>query len=1462
MSKDSNTATNYEKNDPDFPGTSQSVQSTRQVPTRNAKTQKQIIELSSDDDDNDSDISLNKTFIHSVLENQEMGTISEAQLEAILQRVIKNNNTPRQTSTSIPKVNIEPLTMTNYSFWSKSMRAGLKLMNLWIDPNKSMENLTNEENVINEKAAQYVLTNIDANNMSQITSENEQSFITIWNLLKQFHEPQTATTLVDFYSNIYKILHHPGENVRMHLLRIESQFEKLLQVDEKLPESHKVAIMLASVKNSPEFEQLFHSAKWLKREDLTLKLVKESIIAAQDSRSSEHYQQQSQETAHATKFQKSKKFHRRRPQNPQKGWACPGCQMDNHKESECFKKNRHASTTIKKQSHLVQNDEVNEDEDTTNFAEAFHGASSSTKRYRESVPNEKSSSIKSRLGSKTENSPYQGIFPTKYSSNAAHEQNVIEINNYDNMSDSGSKFHNSDVQTINHSQFQINPICQISKSSHQSLNSIYNSEHFNNEIYTNMNKNLNSKTNWIIDSGATIHMCNQKDLLSDYVIKKGHYVTISDGSKIPIDGFGNLVFSIIGDDNQKYKFILENVAFVPKLTVNLISVKELTALKITIAFDAEKCKIVLKDGSITIGTIINNSYMMKISQKRQKENTNLQLHLCLHDWHKRLSHRNIDHIKRIKNVLNLKIQKCQCNDECIDCVKGKISAPPFPKSSIKPELPLTLVTSDLCGQFRSKSLGGAKYFMTLIDAATDYTEVVTLKHKSDTATAIQNFMEKCKTKFGRYPQTFRSDRGGEFMSNEIQNFLKQRGISFECTVANTPQQNGISERKNRTLVEAIRTILISKNLPHCLWGEALHYANNTFNSIPKSNKENSPKEEFFGKKIPFEFLEFGAPVIFRANENQSKLEPKGAEGIFVGLDHVSKGYRIFYEGKIIIKRTVKFLKSSPELQKSSKHDSNQEIAYDKDSIELRRSKRIANQKVFQSQLIHFVPKTYKQALNCPDSHQWVEAMQKELESIHQHKTWSLVDLPENRTAIGNKWIFKMKTSEENKSVYKARLVAQGFTQIYGENYDEVFAPVARPTSFRILLTIAGKENMSVLQFDVKTAFLHGNLKEEIYMKPPKGFAVTDKVLKLNKSLYGLKQAARVWNQAMNDCLIKLNFKQSKNDNCLYVNHIYTDTCYLIIHVDDMLIACKNITVITNLANEISKTFELKCLGEVKQFIGITVERQRSGIFKINQSNYIKTIAETFQLQDAKGSLYPLDPGYFKLNDENLLNCNNEYRKVVGMLLYVATNTRPDIAAAIGILSQRLTKPRKLDLNECFRVIKYLLKTHSHSLILGSKNQTEPLIGYTDANWAENRVDRKSTSGFLCKVFNGTVSWSSKRQNVISISTTESEFYALAETVREIKWIKSLLKDFNINITSSIPIHIDSQSCIKMIENEKFSNQTKHIDVRYHFAREEIINGSIKLVYEPTNSNIADMLTKPLAGTKIKNLRELANIKEQ
>jgi hypothetical protein len=1573
MPKKPSTASKYEKNDPNFVSSS----SQRNLPLSQIQTRSAISRIQMIDDDESNFLNQTHLFLPEDSNSSKM-SITKEDVKNIVQEVLQAviNNQPKSNS---PRPSPAVLTMKNYSFWWKSMKAAMRLQGLWLDPSRNVATLSEKEKVTNEMAAQYVLTYIDANNMSQITRDNENSFIAIWNLLKEFHEPRTASTLVDFYASLPSLHHRQGGCVRDHLLQLDRQFEKLLEANDQLPESHKVAIMLASVKGSPEFEQLFYTAKWVKQEDLTLQTVRESIIAAQDSRKTQD--SSTIQEAHSSKSSKWGKSHTRRPRDKVNGWACTFCEMDNHKEADCYRKNNknpRSVRTFKKQSH-VATQETQDNSEASNIARAHFGSTSTSKRARsptsashavDQPPHSISTSLKSRLGPQN----HQRNSPVQFRSNS---DDCLELHAEESYEESGNQSQNSNRnKSFHHRVFQSKQISQVRRQLdqrvkseviekvkpeiHRRLKSEVN-EQVKSEVHrklksdvhtrlksdvhtrlksdvhtrlksdvhtrlksdvhttlksdvhrklkskvdqrvknetvqhpnpsnifincdktefcmqtsifqTKSNKSMNSKiqTSWIIDSGASIHMCNNKEILSDFVEKTENYVTISDGSKIPIIGYGKLIFEIIGEDKRHYKFILEQVACVPKLHVNLISVKELTDLNILVQFTHQKCQIVHSRGKITIGTQKNNLYMMEIIHNIKIHDQSLS---CIHDWHRKLGHRNIDHIKRVKDTLDLKIQKCTCQDQCVDCLKGKISAPPYPKQSQKPENPLALITSDLCGPFRTQTIGGARYFITFTDAATDYTEVVTLKHKSDSSEAIRDFMEKCKNQLGRYCHTYRADRGGEFLASDVQNFLREKGIKFEFTVPQSSPQNGISERKNRTLVEGIRTALVARKLPHYLWGEALYHINDTFNSIPKANKPNSPRDEFHNKKTHFEFIEFGTPVIFHTSDsNRSKLDQKGIPGIFVGHDQNSKGYRIFSDGKIQIKRIVKFLKQSKiENQKDISFfetEPPQEIPEEsliqpqETQVQtLRRSERIAQQNALSSQAPQSEPRTYKQALKCSDSKEWLLAMQKELDSIRQHETWTLVDLPKGRTAIGSKWVFKIKTDTEGKVLYKARLVAQGFTQERGEDYELVFAPVARPTSFRILLTLAGCLNMKVRQFDVKTAFLNGVLDEEIYMKPPQGFESTDKVLKLQKSLYGLKQAARVWNQAMDKCLTDLSFIQSKHDSCLYINKVYEKTCYLIVHVDDILMASEDEDIIDKLSSKISKVFELKNLGEAKQFIGINIERLKNGTFAINQSPYIQKIAETFQLQDTKGSLYPLDPGYFKLNDDELLESNNEYRKIIGMLLYVSTNTRPDVAAAVGILAQKVSKPRKLDLNECFRIIKYLMKTQNQSILLGKTQLSNPLMAYTDANWAEDRNTRKSTSGFICQVFDSTVSWSSKRQDVIATSTTESEFYALAEAVKELKWLKALLKDFDIHIKDPIPLHIDSQSCMKMIENEKFSNRTKHIDVRYHFAKDEILNGNVCLVYEPSESNIADMLTKPLAGTKIKFLREMANIKD-
>lgn len=490
-------------------------------------------------------------------------------------------------------------------------------------------------------------------------------------------------------------------------------------------------------------------------------------------------------------------------------------------------------------------------------------------------------------------------------------------------------------------------------------------------------------------------------------------------------------------------------------------------------------------------------------------------------------------------------------------------------------------------------------------------------------------------------------------------------------------------------------------------------------------------------------------------------------------------------------------------------------------------------------------------------------MQEELNSIEKNNTWSLVDLPAGRQAIGSKWVFKIKRDQNNNPVkYKSRLVAQGYTQRAGVDYSEVFAPVARSQTFRTLLSVASARNMIIKQFDVASAFLNGTLEEEIYMRPAPGSDFGDKVYKLHKSIYGLKQAARVWNKALDQKMIEIGFVQSKTDPCLYIYSADGKDCFSIQHVDDLLFAATDESLIIALTSRLSSEFELKDLGRLQHFLGIDVKTTPEGGFQLSQHGYIDKIAAELGLADCKPSKFPLDPGYYQLSDDKYLSNNTEYRKIIGMLLYAAINTRPDISASVNILAQRMEKPRELDLLEAKRVVKYLLGTKDIRLnFSGGAVENFSFRAYSDANWAESKEDRKSNSGILCLMNGAPISWSSRKQGIVATSTTEAEFYAIAEAAKEMMWLRQLLIDMKVNI--ELPIHIssDNQSAIKMLENEKFSHRTKHIDVQYHFLKDMIRSKSISLSYVPTESNVADLLTKPLAGSKIVQLRGLAGFIE-
>lgn len=1005
-------------------------------------------------------------------------------------------------------------------------------------------------------------------------------------------------------------------------------------------------------------------------------------------------------------------------------------------------------------------------------------------------------------------------------------------------------------------------------------------------------------TNWCIDSGASSHMCHDESLFENFSADLSRSVTLANGNSIVAEGSGNIFLNIKPKSIDEKKVELHDVLLVPGLDEDLISVHKLTQKGLKVLFEEDDCYIIKGKDKWNVATYADGLYRVRLS-------TDVKLHAavdkkghCIHDWHKILAHRNLADIQAMGSK-GLVIRKCNCDFLCEPCIKGKMSRKPFPKKGSEAVETLECIATDVCGPIQIESIGHSRYFMTFTDTYSGYCDVYFMKRKDECPSIVRRHIEKLKNHLNKKPKILRSDRGTEYLNKDLQTFLADEGIKFECTVGYAPEQNGTAERMNRTLMEPARTMLAEAGLPKCYWAEAVRHSCYVYNRLVNRKHKKTPLELMYGTKPDYNNIyQFGCDVyVMVPKEKRKKLDDKAVKRTYIGFDENSKGFRVTdpRTQRIVVTRDIVFLKNSPlkkddsltfniseelnGISETEKFDS-LEASLDEDdeffdAEELpeppRRSVRSnINQRprYLEDYMLYsvtetndlFEPRTYQEAITCKDKKEWMSAIQEEMTSIERNNTWELTDLPEGRKTIGSKWVFKIKTNEFGLPArYKARLVAQGFSQKYGVDYDEVFAPVVRSTTFRALMSVAGSRNYIVKHYDVKNAFLNSDLDEEIYLKPPPGFEGNDKVCKLRKSLYGLKQAARVWNQAIHGTLIECGCVQSQTDKCLYSIHKNKVNTYIIIHVDDILIAGNDLNLMNEIMDCVQRKFEIKDLGEVRNYLGNKVERSSDGSFSISQEKYIDEIVKAAHLTDAKESSCPIDIGYYKIEDSEPLEDNVDYQKMIGMLLYLTTNSRPDISAAVSILSQQISHPTRSDWNELKRVVRYIKGTRNLKLNLNSTAENK-LYAYSDANWAEDRVDRKSNTGYIVYANGGVLSWCCRKQNIVTLSSCEAEYVALCETAKEIVWIKNLMKDFGQEMDDPIVIYTDSQSAMSMIEREKFSNRTKHVDIKYHYVKDLVQQGLIKLKYCSTEVNVADMLTKPLGRLKLTQLRNMAHLR--
>ena len=1034
-----------------------------------------------------------------------------------------------------------------------------------------------------------------------------------------------------------------------------------------------------------------------------------------------------------------------------------------------------------------------------------------------------------------------------------------------------------------------------------------------------------NKHDWWMDSGATEHMCFDVEQFSSVKSMAGNrQVRVGNGTLVDVCGTGTVQVQA-WNGSEWIETELNNVLLVPSLAVNLFSLSTALDKGFEMMSNKTKCEFMDRDGTVrAMAERLGNLYKMKFKMEEKLSQCNAVQSLT--EWHRKLAHIHYGQVRKM-----LKENETVFNDEhnpfCADCLMGKQHRLPFPISDSRATKLCELIHADLCGPFEVPSLGGAKYFLLLKDDYSGYRKVYFLKNKSEVKEKIENFLPLAKNVTGNKIVTIRTDNGTEFVNQEVSKLCEKRGIHHEKTCVYTPQQNGRAEREMRTIVEAVRTMLNSKDLDKVFWAEAVNTVVFTLNRAGSSpQKDKTPYKAWCNKDCDLKiFKEFGTKVgVHIPKEKRRKLDPKSETGVFVGYSEEVKGYRIYLPHKedVEIHRDVVFLpevKTTEEMKneivseekvvtldvQTEDHEAeshNEEVpdidnfpevdnemdgsiletadavpdsdtsdsfedAYDtqeEDSNDRPGKRKIrkpgwmkdydlSTDMVFYS--VNEDAITYEEAMSGENSAKWKEAMEKELKVLRDNNTWDEVQWPVNKKVIESKWVFKVKGENE----FKARLVARGFQQETDNSLYDIYAPVAKLTTFRMLLVVANILKRPIYQMDVKSAFLYGDITEEVYMALPSKNVNNSKIAcKLNKSIYGLKKSPKCWNNKFDSLLKNKGFVRSEKDHCLYTKCSDISKLYVLLYVDDVLIVGTDLKQVQKLKQILNSNFSMKDLGLINQYLGIDVKQNlKEGYTEISQENYLKKVLKKYNMYDCKPVSTPMDannPLESLISEENNPKMQKLCRKIIGSLMYAVQGTRPDLCVSVNILSRFQDKAGANLLKALKRVLRYVKGTLGNKLVL-KVNSNNGLCAYVDSDWGGDVQDRKSTTGYIFKLCDCSIAWASQKQQCVAISSTESEYRALSIAVTEAGWMKRILKEFNVfDKDNPVLIHEDNQSAIRIAYNPENSKRLRHVDIRLQFITEEIDKGVVSVVHIGTEDQVADIFTKPLARAKFEKFR--------
>ncbi|KAK9080130.1 hypothetical protein SSX86_001805 [Deinandra increscens subsp. villosa] len=895
---------------------------------------------------------------------------------------------------------------------------------------------------------------------------------------------------------------------------------------------------------------------------------------------------------------------------------------------------------------------------------------------------------------------------------------------------------------------------------------------------------------WILDSGCSFHMTPNRSYFDNLKLVDMGTVKLGDDRECKIRGIGQVHLDLANGSN----ITLQDVRYVPNLTRNLISLG---------TFEDNGCCVNLKDRK---AKVIKGSLVL-LTGTRGKSNIYL--------------------------------------------LDGKAHRVKFTRSQHKSSDKLDYIHSDLWGPARTQSLGGASYFLSIVDDYSRRVWVYPIKHKSDAYGKFKEWVTMVENQTDRKIKKLRTDNGLEFCNELFDQFCRSKGIVRHLTIPGTPQQNGLIERMNRTLLDK-EPILSYRN--------------------------ESPMEIWSGQKPAYQDLKVFGSLAY-AHVKQGKLDNRAVKCIFLGYPLGVKGYKLWrLEGdrqRVIISRDVTWReevmykdligkpqekgvqetkdisdvlsevellkeKNKPQEETTHKigHSSDHEqadqtlvspgsscqlntpdegnnsssgnsyqLARDRPRRTIFKPVRYRTEEdisafafaAAEMECVH-EPLSFEDALDSDDKEEWMKAMLEEVESLKVNKTWVLVKKPADAKVIACRWLYKLKEGVDGE--------------------------------------------------------------EDIYIDQPKGFVELGKeeyVCKLQRSLYGLKQSPRRWYRRFNDHIISLGFVRSEYDACVYFWECNSGSrVYLLLYVDDMLIAGKDLSVIKDIISMLSQEFDMKELGDAKKIIGMEIERNRTErTLKLSQGSYIRKILKSYGMEGCK----PVRTSFathFKFSSKDSPKTEAEvqemdrvpYSQVVGSLMFLMVCTRPDISFGVSVVSRFLSNPGKAHWQAVKWILRYLAGTQAAGIWFGrTSDKSETIQGYVDSDFAKDLDKYRSVTGYVFLLFGSIVSWKATLQGVVALSSTEAEYMALTEAVKEALWLSRFIAELGIEVADTC-IKCDNQGAIALSKNGVFHERTKHINVKYHFIREVINSGEVLVEYVNTNQNWADVFTKALPGSSL------------